>query len=94
MNVFLTKTVAHPRTSVTGLFALDARQLEQQGPTRIVALCVDKEERRRLLGDDVIAHIDALVDAAPEPTPEVVETLRRIFTTPQGQSPRNVLREA
>jgi hypothetical protein len=39
---------------------------------------------RDLLGDDVIAHIDAVVDAAPEPTPEVVEVLRRIFTRPGG----------
>lgn len=37
------------------------------------------EERRQLLGDEVIAHIDALVDAAPEPPPEVVEELRRIL---------------
>jgi hypothetical protein len=43
-----------------------------------------REERRALLGDDVIAHIDALVDAAPEPTPEVVEKLRRIFSNPLG----------
>lgn len=40
---------------------------------------MDREQRRRLLGDDVIAHIHALVDAAPEPPPEVVEELRRIF---------------
>lgn len=43
-----------------------------------------REERRLILGDEVIAHIDALVDAAPEPTPEVVEQLRRIFTNPLG----------
>lgn len=42
------------------------------------------EERRAILGDDVIAHIEALVDAAPEPSPEVVEALRRIFTNPLG----------
>lgn len=43
-----------------------------------------REERHAILGADVIAHIDALVDAAPEPTPEVVERLRRIFTNPLG----------
>jgi len=43
-----------------------------------------RAERRAILGAEVIAHIDSLVDAAPEPTPEVVETLRRIFTNPLG----------
>ncbi|MFI2761330.1 hypothetical protein ACH5A3_21050 [Streptomyces echinatus] len=43
-----------------------------------------REERRALLGDDVIAYIHEVVDAAPEPTPEVVERLRRIFTQPQA----------
>jgi hypothetical protein len=37
------------------------------------------EERRALLGDDVIAHIREVVDAAPEPTPELVEELRRFL---------------
>jgi hypothetical protein len=38
--------------------------------------------RRALLGDDVITHIDAEVDAAPEPEPGAwVEALRRIFTS-------------
>ncbi|TVZ96454.1 hypothetical protein [Streptomyces sp. BK340] len=46
-----------------------------------------REERRALLGPDVLAHIDAIVDAAPEPTPEVVDALRRIFTQPQGAAP-------
>ncbi|MFI0268622.1 hypothetical protein [Streptomyces luteogriseus] len=41
-------------------------------------------ERRALLGDDVIAHIHECVAAAPEPTPEVVESLRRILTHPAG----------
>lgn len=41
-------------------------------------------ERRALLGDDVIAHIDEVVAAAPEPPPEVIEILRRIFTQPQA----------
>lgn len=44
-------------------------------------------ERQALLGEDVLAHLDALVDAAPEPTPEVVEALRRIFATPLGGKP-------
>jgi hypothetical protein len=43
---------------------------------------------RELLGDEVIAHIDAVVDAAPEPTAEVVEALRRIFTRPGGAAPQ------
>jgi len=46
-----------------------------------------REERRALLGDDVIAHIRACVDAAPEPTPEVIASLRRIFTQPHGPAP-------
>ncbi|MFC9847744.1 hypothetical protein ACFWFF_01340 [Streptomyces sp. NPDC060223] len=41
--------------------------------------------RRALLGDDVIAHIHECVAAAPEPTPDVVEALRRIFTRPAGR---------
>lgn len=44
-------------------------------------------ERRALLGDDVITHLHALVDAAPEPTPEVAERLRRIFTQPLAVKP-------
>jgi hypothetical protein len=44
-------------------------------------------ERRALLGDQVIAHIHDVVDAAPEPTSEVVEGLRRIFTQPLGSAP-------
>lgn len=46
-----------------------------------------REQRHALLGPEVLAHIDAIVDAAPEPTPEVVERLRRIFTQPQGAAP-------
>lgn len=37
-------------------------------------------ERRALLGDAVIAHIHDRVEDAPEPTPEVVASLRRILT--------------
>jgi len=46
-----------------------------------------RAERRALLGDDVIAHIHELVAAAPEPSDEVVEELRRIFTRPAGPIP-------
>lgn len=45
------------------------------------------EERRRLLGDDVIADIHARVAEAPEPPPETVAELRRIFTCPLGPMP-------
>jgi hypothetical protein len=37
------------------------------------------EERRRILGDDVIAHIHARVAQAPPPPPEVIDRLRRIL---------------
>ena len=37
------------------------------------------EERRRILGDDVIAHIHALVAEAPEPSPELIAELRTIL---------------
>jgi hypothetical protein len=44
--------------------------------------------RRALLGDDVIDHIDAEVDAAPEPEPGPwVDDLRRIFSSPAGPEP-------
>ncbi|WP_405671447.1 hypothetical protein [Streptomyces sp. NBC_01530] len=46
-----------------------------------------REERRAILGDEILAHIDALVAAAPEPSPEVVEHLRRIMTRPAGAIP-------
>ncbi|MFD4788893.1 hypothetical protein ACFWN1_17920 [Streptomyces sp. NPDC058459] len=38
-----------------------------------------REERHALLGPDVLAHIEKIVDEAPEPSPEVVERLHRIF---------------
>jgi hypothetical protein len=38
-------------------------------------------ERRALLGDDVIAHIHAEVDAAPAPTGEVLARLRPILSS-------------
>ncbi|MCX4703933.1 hypothetical protein [Streptomyces sp. NBC_01373] len=39
-----------------------------------------REERRAILGDDVIAQIHDRVDLAPDPSPELVEELRRIWT--------------
>lgn len=47
-----------------------------------------REERRALLGDEVIAHIRECVDAAPDPSPEVVAHLRRIMTHPAGEVPQ------
>lgn len=46
-----------------------------------------REERHALLGPKVIAHIHACVDAAPEPSPELVEELRRIMTRPGHLEP-------
>lgn len=43
-------------------------------------------ERRRLLGDDVIADIHRQVAEAPEPTPELIDHLRRILTRPAARS--------
>ena len=45
-----------------------------------------RDERRALLGDDVIAAIHERVDAAPDPTPELVDELRRIMTRPGGST--------
>lgn len=39
------------------------------------------EERRLILGDDVIAHINEVVDAAPDPTPEAIEEIRKYLTS-------------
>lgn len=44
-----------------------------------------REERRALLGDACIGHIRDLVAAAPEPTPALIEELRRILTRPAGR---------
>jgi hypothetical protein len=44
-----------------------------------------REQRRALLGDDVIAEIHARVAQAPDPSPELVEDLRRIMTRPAGR---------
>ncbi|MFF5972270.1 hypothetical protein ACFY7C_12195 [Streptomyces sp. NPDC012769] len=44
-----------------------------------------REQYRQLLGDAVIEHIRAEVAAAPPPSPEVIDALRRIFTRPAGE---------
>lgn len=46
-------------------------------------------ERRALLGDQVIEHIHECVAAAPEPTPEVIDCLRRILTRPANRIPQS-----
>ena len=46
-----------------------------------------REERRAILGDDVIAQIHTRVELAPPPSPELVEELRRIMTRPGGEIP-------
>jgi hypothetical protein len=46
-----------------------------------------REERRAILGDETIAAIRKRVQAAPDPTPELVEELRRIMTRPGGAVP-------
>ena len=48
-----------------------------------------REERHALLGADVIAWIHERVKAAPEPSDEVVEKLRRIMTRPGGAGPKS-----
>lgn len=48
---------------------------------------MNREERRALLGDDVIARIEAEAAAAPDPDPETVEKLRRIFNPPARLTP-------
>ncbi|MET7458476.1 hypothetical protein ABZT03_43040 [Streptomyces sp. NPDC005574] len=47
-----------------------------------------REERLALLPPEALAYIDARVEEAPEPTPELVEELRRIMTRPAGVTPR------
>ncbi|MFE7837461.1 hypothetical protein ACFU53_15905 [Streptomyces sp. NPDC057474] len=46
-----------------------------------------REERRAILGDETIAKIRKRVQAAPDPSPELVEELRRIMTRPGGAVP-------
>ncbi|MEU6802513.1 hypothetical protein [Streptomyces neyagawaensis] len=48
---------------------------------------VTREERRAILGDATIAAIRKHIQAAPAPTPELVEELRRIMTRPGGDVP-------
>jgi hypothetical protein len=43
------------------------------------------EERRALLGDEIIAHIREVVDAAPEPDAETVDKLRRLLARPANR---------
>jgi hypothetical protein len=40
---------------------------------------VTREQRRALLGDAVIEHIHNLVEATPEPGPELISRLRLIL---------------
>lgn len=58
-----------------------AAQTERRSPG------VNRDEHRAILGDEILAHIDALAEEAPEPSPEVVEKLRRIMTHPGGAIP-------
>jgi hypothetical protein len=44
-----------------------------------------REERRALLGDDVIARIHEEVAAAPEASPELIDELRPILTRPAAR---------
>lgn len=46
-----------------------------------------REERLAILGPATVAHIHECVDAAPDPSPEVVAKLRRIMTNPAGEMP-------
>jgi hypothetical protein len=46
-----------------------------------------REERLALLGPEIVNHIHACVDAAPDPSPELVAKLRRIMTRPAGENP-------
>lgn len=55
---------------------------------------MDREERRRILGDEVIAYIHARVAEAPEPSDELVAKLRRIMTNPGGAVPKRRPRDA
>jgi len=48
---------------------------------------VTREERRAILGDEVIAAIHERVRLAPDPGPELVDDLRRIMTRPGGPIP-------
>ncbi|MFJ4681988.1 hypothetical protein [Streptomyces sp. NPDC088789] len=47
-----------------------------------------REERLALLGPEIVAHIHDLVREAPDPTPELVEALRRIVGRPPHPVPQ------
>ena len=47
-----------------------------------------RAERHALLGPEVVAAIHERVKLAPEPTPELIEKLRRIITRPGGTVPQ------
>lgn len=53
-----------------------------------------REERHALLGPDVVAAIHERVKLAPEPSPELVEELRRIITRPAGPVPQVLAADA
>lgn len=46
-----------------------------------------REERHALLGAEAIEQIRQRVAQAPDPSPELVEKLRRIFAHPGGTVP-------
>ncbi|MFI1562135.1 hypothetical protein ACH4ZX_03575 [Streptomyces sp. NPDC020490] len=47
-----------------------------------------RDERRALLGDDVLARLRERVALAPEPTDDLVADLRLIMTRPGGRIPQ------
>lgn len=50
-------------------------------------------ERRRILGDAYIADLHRQVAEAPDPTPDVIDTLRRILTRPAGRTSQPDVRQ-
>ncbi len=46
-----------------------------------------REERLAILGPETVAAIRERVAQAPDPTPELVEELRRIWTAPRDGAP-------
>lgn len=46
-----------------------------------------RAERLAILGPRIVDHIHKVVDAAPDPSPELVADLRRIMTNPAGNIP-------